>query len=261
MTKIFFFDIDNTLLDHRTNTIPESALSAISDLKASGHQVVVATGRSHAHAKEYLLQLQPSYAVMQNGAIVLRGDEVMDKSPLAYDGLISLFAEMTARGHAYGINGDEGGHVSAETDEVMLPMDSVEITVNADFDFYKTSEVLQGWLFFDESLDDRLIPELNVMFPQFDYVRWHKTAVDVLPKGINKLTGCQVVLDDLGMDAEHAYAFGDGLNDMEMLQGLGTGIAMGNAHPRLKEVADRVAEAIQYDGLAKMVRQIQSELV
>ena len=120
--------------------------------------------------------------------------------------------------------------------------------------------MLQGWLFFDESLDEELIPELRAMFPQFDYVRWHQTAVDVLPKGVNKLTGCQSVLEDLGMEAEHAYAFGDGLNDMEMLQGLGTGIAMGNAHPRLKEVADRVAESIQHDGLAKMVRQIQSEL-
>ena len=197
---------------------------------------------------------------MQNGAIVLRGDEVMDKSPLAHDALMALFQEMTARGHCYGSNGDDGGHFSAETEQVMRPWDSVEIKVNADFDFYNASEVLQGWLFFDESLDDELMPELGVMFPQFDYVRWHQTAVDVLPKGVNKLTGCQKVLGDLGMGAEHAYAFGDGLNDMEMLQGLGTGIAMGNAHPRLKEVADRVAEAIQHDGLAKMVRQIQTEL-
>ena len=60
MTKIFFFDIDNTLLDHHTNSIPQSALTAIDDLKASGHQVAIATGRSHAHAKEYLVQLQPS---------------------------------------------------------------------------------------------------------------------------------------------------------------------------------------------------------
>ncbi|AXF85923.1 Putative bifunctional phosphatase/peptidyl-prolyl cis-trans isomerase [Ephemeroptericola cinctiostellae] len=260
MTKIFFFDIDNTLLDHQTNSIPESALSAINDLKANGHKVAIATGRSHAHAKTYLMQLQPSYAVMQNGAIILRGDEVMGKSPLAHDALMALFVEMTARGHSYGINGEAGGHVSAETEQVMLPMDSVAIKVNADFDFYKASEVLQGWLFFDESLDAELIPELHAMFPQFDYVRWHQTAVDVLPKGVNKLTGCQSVLKDLGMDAEQAYAFGDGLNDMEMLQGLGTGIAMGNAHPRLKEVADRVADSIQHDGLAKMVRQIQSEL-
>ena len=43
------------------------------------------------------------------------------------------------------------------------------------------------------------------------------------------------------------------------LQGVGTGIAMGNAHPRLKEVADRVAEAIHHDGLAKMVAQLQME--
>lgn len=260
MTKIFFFDIDNTLLDHRTNRIPESALHAIHDLKAAGHTVVIATGRSFAHAKDYLDVVQPAYAVMQNGSFILRDQVLLEKTPLAHGALMDLFTEMDRRGHYYGINGEQGGHVSAAVEQVMVPMDSVEIKVNADLNFYQDSEVLQGWLFFDESLDEVLMPELRELFPAFDYVRWHQTAVDVLPKGVNKLTGCQRVLADVGMDAKHAYAFGDGLNDMEMLQGLGTGIAMGNAHPNLKAVADRVAEAIHHDGLAKMVKQIQSEL-
>ena len=54
MKRIFFFDIDNTLLDHRTLTIPRSALSAIAALKREGHTVVVATGRSYGHARPFI---------------------------------------------------------------------------------------------------------------------------------------------------------------------------------------------------------------
>ncbi|TDR30510.1 Cof-type HAD-IIB family hydrolase [Hydromonas duriensis] len=259
MTKIFFFDIDNTLLDHRTNRITESALHAIETLKQAGHVIAVATGRSHHHAQEYLDVIKPAYAVLQNGAYILRENKVLDKTLLAHQPLMRLFADVHARGYYYGINGVTGGHVSARVDEVMIPMDSVDINVNVDMDFYQNTEILQGWLFFDEHLDETLIPQFIVDYPEFDFVRWHQTALDILPKGVNKLTGCQKVLNDLGFGMAQAYAFGDGLNDIEMLQGVGTGIAMGNAHPRLKEVADRVTDAIHLDGIANMLKVLQEE--
>ena len=52
MHKIYFFDIDNTLLDHATGAIPPSALAAIEGLKQAGHTIVIgrkpaATPREH----------------------------------------------------------------------------------------------------------------------------------------------------------------------------------------------------------------------
>ena len=47
------------------------------------------------------------------------------------------------------------------------------------------------------------------------------------------------------------YAFGDSMNDLEILQEAGTGIAMGNAVPALKEVADYVTDRIDEDGIYK----------
>ena len=259
MKKIFFFDIDNTLLDHQTNAIPPSALQAVADLKEAGHVVVIATGRGYGHAVEFIEQVKPAYAITQNGARILKGEEVVLKHPLPQEGLTEIFALIESMGFYYGVNDGLRGHVSAEVDWVTTPMDSVEISFESDLNFYRTHEIFQGWLFFPEALDNEVLPELKRRFPQFDYVRWHPTALDILPSGINKMTGCDWVLSDTGIDVAHAYAFGDGLNDLEMLQGVGTGIAMGNAHPRLKEVADRIAEAIHHDGLAKMVAQLQME--
>ena len=89
-------------------------------------------------------------------------------------------------------------------------------------------------------------------------MRWHKTAVDVLPKAVNKWTGCQWVLAETGFQAHQAIAFGDGMNDMEMIKGVGVGIAMGNGHPELKAAADRVALPLHEDGIAIMLDELIS---
>jgi hypothetical protein len=260
MPKIFFFDIDHTLLDHRTNRIPPSALAAIASLKADGHTIAIATGRGYEHALEYIEQVQPAYAITQNGARILRGETVVQHHPLSSAGLMALFRLMASRGHAYGATDGKTPHVSALVKEALEPMGTVDLQAfPADLKDVQPFPIFQGWLFFHEDLDATLLPELRETFPEFDYVRWHTTALDVLPRGIHKMTGCDWVLADAGIDVAHAYAFGDGLNDLEMLQGVGTGIAMGNSHPRLLEVADRVAGAVHEDGLARMVAELQRE--
>ena len=54
-----------------------------------------------------------------------------------------------------------------------------------------------------------------------------------------------------GLKREDSYAFGDGINDLEMLTLVGHGVAMGNADPRIKAIADIVSEDALEDGLAK----------
>lgn len=260
MQKIFFFDIDNTLLDHHTNQIPPSALDAIEAVKRAGHIVVIATGRGYGHAKEFIDVVKPSYTIIQNGARIMYGDELLESHSLNQSSLMQLFAFLNEKGISYGINDGLKGHVSATTPEVLNPMDSVEISFEQDLDFYKSTDCYQAWMFFDEQLDSTLLPQLIQNFPDFDYVRWHTTASDVLPKGINKMTGCEVVLQHAQVDVQHAYGFGDGLNDIQMLQGLGIGVAMGNAHPTLKALADRVAPHISENGLAQIVHEILEEL-
>lgn len=256
MKQIYFFDIDNTLLDHKTNAIPESAVTAIAGLRQAGHTVVVATGRSYGHAEPFVKQIHPSYVITQNGARILKGEDVVLSIPLKRDPLVSLFSWMRAQGHYFGINAGRLGYISDRVPMVVEPLESVEMGIQSDDPIYLYQDVYQGWLFFDESLDDELVPEILRRYPEFDLVRWHKSAVDIMPKAVNKWTGCQWVLADAGFEAQQAVAFGDGLNDMEMIKGVGLGIAMGNGHPDLKAIADRVAPALHLDGIARMLEEL-----
>lgn len=253
MTKIYFFDIDNTLRDQKTNAIPESALTAIAALKQAGNTVVIATGRSFADAKPFIDLIQPSYAITQNGARILKDGQEVLAIPLASAPLIDLFKWISAQGHYFGVNEGAVPCLSAAVPATLVPCKRFDVLIEADADAYSGKNIYQGWLFFAEELDDTLMPAIRERYPDFDLVRWHPTAVDVLPKAINKWTGCQWVMKQTGFEPQQAVAFGDGLNDMEMLQGVGLGVAMDNGHPELKAVANCIAPALHLDGVATIL--------
>lgn len=256
MPRIFFFDIDNTLLDHRTFSIPASALAAIDRLKRDGHTVALATGRAHEHARPFIDQVRPDYVIAQNGACVLRGEELVFSVPLPRARLVALFDWMRARGHHFGVNDGTSGYLSAQTPEATAPLDAVAMPYQSERPVHLEHDVYQAWLFFDESLDAVLLSAIRARFPDFAFFRWHRWAIDVQLYGVDKWTGCQRVMALAGFVPEQSVAFGDGLNDIPMLRGAGLGVAMDNGHPDLKAVADRIAPAPYLDGIARMLEEL-----
>lgn len=256
MKRIFFFDIDHTLLDHRTFTIPESALNAIDALRRNGHTIVVATGRSRAQAQPFARQVQPDYLITQNGARILKDDRETLSIPLPISPLVELFDWARAQSHPFGANLDGIGYLSEAAPRALEPMATTRTPYQTDDPAYLRQPVHQAWLFYDERLDPQTAETILTRFPAFDLVRWHRTAIDIMPRGVNKWTGCQWVLRQTGFSPEQAIAFGDGLNDMQMLQGVGIGVAMGNGHPELQAVADHVAPALDCDGIAIALAQL-----
>ena len=84
---------------------------------------------------------------------------------------------------------------------------------------------------------------------------WWDRAVDVIPAAAGKGVGVQAVLDHYGLTADQAIAFGDGNNDLEMLQVVGTGVAMGNASQDLKAVATCVCPSCAQDGIYRYCKE------
>ena len=74
--------------------------------------------------------------------------------------------------------------------------------------------------------------------------------MDVYRKGFKKGTGVQYMYERLGIPKENTYAFGDGINDIEMFELVGHGIAMGNAIDELKAVAEAVTDDVTDNGVA-----------
>lgn len=78
---------------------------------------------------------------------------------------------------------------------------------------------------------------------------WWERAVDIIPAIGAKGIGISKVLEYYQLDRSQAMAFGDGNNDIEMLQAVGTGVAMANASEELKAVADEICGDVAEDGI------------
>ena len=106
--------------------------------------------------------------------------------------------------------------------------------------------VYQMLAFYPEEQDKRILAGLPNTIKA---VRWHQQGIDLLEQQGSKARGIQAALNQLGLNMNDAMAFGDGLNDREMLQAVGLGVAMGNAHPDLKTIAHHIAPAVNEDGI------------
>ena len=69
-------------------------------------------------------------------------------------------------------------------------------------------------------------------------------------KDITKGSGILHALESLGIPVAESFAFGDGVNDIEMMQTVGLSIAMGNAQPQVKEIASETVPSVDDDGVA-----------
>ena len=93
--------------------------------------------------------------------------------------------------------------------------------------------------------------------PKCRAVRWNKLFVDVIPSDGGKGVGIKKMIDYLGISQEETMAFGDGGNDIEMLEFVKIGVAMGNAGDNVKKSADYVTENVDDEGIYKALKKFE----
>lgn len=244
--RIVFFDIDGTLFDGQKRLV-QSAKAAIEQLQAKGIYVVIATGRSPFMFGKLRQELGVQSFISFNGSYVVHENKVIYKSPLQAGKLAELDRVARMNDHPLVFLNEKAHYTNARCHNGIamslgeLHMDYPEYEP----EFYMNHKVYQALLYCEKNEEH----EYREMCDSFDYVRWHDLSIDVLPKGGSKAKGIACLLDELQINREDAIAFGDGLNDIEMLSYVGTGVAMGNGHDEVKRVADYVTTHVEEDGI------------
>lgn len=254
MDKILFFDIDGTLYDDN-KTLPNSAKEAISQAKAKGHEIAISTGRAPFMIKPVLEELEIDTYICFNGQYVVHGGEVIHAGEIQKSLLEEVTEFANERSHPLVYMDDQQmistveGHPHIEEGIFSLKFPYPEV----DKYFYRNRPVYQTLLFCTEE-EEAAYAEA---FPRLKFVRWHTYSCDILPAGGSKAEGMEKLLSRLGKTMDDAVAFGDGLNDIEMLEAAGTGVAMGNSLPEVKKYADYVTGHVNTGGLADAMRKLK----
>jgi Cof subfamily protein (haloacid dehalogenase superfamily) len=245
--SIIFFDIDGTLLNH-DKKLPPSTKEAIFTLKEAGHIVAIATGRAPFMFEDLREELGIHTYVSYNGQYVVLNGEVLDTNPLNIPALEKLTEVALQNNHpvVFMDHEDMKANVPAHS-FIKESIDSLKISHFPEHDphYYKGRDLYQTLLFCIEG-EER---QYEQAFNDFDIIRWHPVAVDILPKGGSKAKGIEKIVQRLEIPEDNQYAFGDGLNDIEMLSTVKNSVAMGNAEEQVKEVARYVTKSVEDDGI------------
>lgn len=244
--KVVFFDIDGTLL-HEGSYIPESTISAIRTLQQNGVETFIATGRGPAMLSDIPDRLGIDSLVCYNGQIVVHKGEVVYRNTLPKEALGKLTSHASTNDHTLVYLGqDRGGATKAKDtiveqslSELNIPLPTYEPNFHVEEDVYQT-------LLYCTPEDEH---HYTSAYGEFDFIRWHPHAMDVINRGASKADGIRHFVEANGYHLKNTFAFGDALNDLAMLQYVGTGIAMGNARSETKDVADFVTKSILEDGI------------
>ncbi len=273
MIKAIFFDIDGTLVTKQSKALYSTRL-AIQQAREKGILVGVATGRGPVHLAERIDYLTMDMFVTYNGQLVYQGNEDIYQHAFEPEVLkeIVTFADQEHRQIIFGARRRIDGSYVMRLSQVgwvkriaammprWFPVRTTKgllqsFSPNRSTGRYGRLSILQEpiyqcVLFSAESETEKLEQRL----PNVTFQRSNPYSVDIVPKGGSKLLGIHKFLEANNIDPSEVMAFGDHLNDLEMLEGVGIGVAMGNGQEETKEYADYVTDTNEDDGIYKALK-------
>ena len=253
MNKILFFDVDGTLYDSEKR-LPLSTKEALFAARDNGYEIAIATGRAPFMIQELLDELAIDTYVTFNGQYVVYKGEVIFTDSIPNDYLQKIIAFGESRGEPV-VFLDESEMIASfpDCEKVETSLATLKYPYpRIDAYFFKVKPVYQTLIFMEEK-DEPLYRET---FPEVQFVRWHPYSCDILPKDGSKARGIQKILEHTGRTMGDAVAFGDGLNDIEMLEAVGTGVVMANGHEKAKVVADVLAPHVDEEGIYRVMKEL-----
>lgn len=250
--KLVAIDMDRTLLNsqHEMTARVEAALRAC---LASGVQIVIATGKTRCSSVPIIQKLNlATPGVYSQGLVLYNADgSVRYRHSMQPELVTEVVTFARARDVPFLVySGDELLVLerSRYTDAIANYHEPVPILVPS-FDGVPVEKFI---LMHEVATIPLLRRELEERFGrQLTIVQALDDMVEIMPLGASKGGGLRRLLDDMGVAPEHVMAIGDGENDIEMLQLAGLGVAVGNAKPALKAVADVVVADNDHDGVAE----------
>ncbi len=246
--KIIFFDIDRTLYDPDIKKIPASTIEALKILHQNENiEIAIATGRAFymLHIIEEIKQYINIFITI-NGQIIIKDGVTIHRNPIPKDKVLCVVKKFEEDKMKYGFLGEFDETLNIVDDKGKLAFELVDMKLpRIDPHFYMDNDIFQMWAFSKNENHDYY----KELFYDMEVVSWLGDGFDVLSKGMSKEQGIKRILELENIKLENAYAFGDGDNDIEMLDFIPNSVCMGNGSINAKKHAKYLTDDIKEDGL------------
>ncbi|WP_338448869.1 HAD family hydrolase [Niallia oryzisoli] len=248
--KVLFLDIDGTILkpDH---TYTELTREAILQILEQEIEVFIATGRPLHEVRELADELHIQSFIGQNGALAVYQNNTIVEEPMSRHQVERMLEIAKDHNHELILFTNEKNYLTS--------LDHPKVQ-----HFLKAFQMKNNTLFTEEVIEHILgLTVLNVTDPSqtslYEFedtirlsqvnVEGSKDAYDVIRTNVNKGEAVKKLLNHLQIPRAQAIAFGDGMNDKEMLQAVGESFAMENANPDLFQYAKHKTASVTDSGI------------
>lgn len=255
--QAIFFDIDGTIIDSKTGTIPQSTIDSIRQARNNGVYAFLCTGRCKGIWPKEVLNIGFDGVVGGCGThIFIDGKEVFRniipkklQNEIAKD-MLSMHIDGVLEGPDYSyfrkdIWMDEVIKIHSENGIYSECLQN-KIEDTKEFDFDKMA------LWYDETSDMEAFVEKYK--GSFDVIRRDPTFNEFVPLPCSKASGIKLVCDRLGINKMSTIGIGDSTNDMSMLEYVGTSIAMGDGNPAIFDCVDYVTSGVMEGGIMNAMK-------
>jgi len=257
--KAAFFDIDGTLLSFETHAIPSSTIDTIHRLRAMGVKTFLATGRN-GDSTQFLMDTGLfDGQILINGQLCELDGECVFENPITPGDIEGAIAGVEAGEYALGFLSGHESFVLKVNDFVVRACAymGADIPRLAGFDEPFKFPVHQIHCYGAPGVEEKLLQRTT----NLTAVRWSPNFADVFSIGGGKDRGIEAICACLGISREETMAFGDGENDISMLEYAGIGVAMGNSSDRVKSCADYVTSTVDEHGVARAIEHFSDYFV
>ena len=244
MIRLIVTDLDDTLL-RSDKTLSARTLAALTACRAAGVKIAFATARSAQAARFCVEQFVPDIFIGYGGGLIQAGGETLrrfDIPSVLSARLLGACLQEPAITHIHATN-ETAAHTDWRAPDPANPHYRYhDFLGNERHSYLKISVV---------SADPGAVERIAARFPMLDMLRYtnedlyrfaHRDAV--------KWNAVRLVARHYGLDAADIAAFGDDVNDLEMLRNCGAGVAVANAIPAVKAAARFVCASNDDDGVA-----------
>ncbi|XID93108.1 Cof-type HAD-IIB family hydrolase [Paenibacillaceae bacterium WGS1546] len=257
--RLIAADLDDTLLTDEL-TVTEATRKALKDAIARGVHFTIATGRMYDSARQVARQVGLNVPIITyQGSLIknLLDEEVLYERSIPVDVAREVYEICLEKGLHLQSYIDDKLYVAEENDKIRgyIQLSKTPYTVEPDFARIVAHPKQTKLLIIDEPAKlDAMMPGLKARFG--DQVHLTKSKPNYLeflhPEG-TKGHALRFLAAHYGIPIEETIALGDAMNDHEMIAAAGLGVAMANAVPALKEIADYVTLSNNEEGVKHVI--------
>lgn len=263
--KLIFLDVDGTLTRPGENTPPESAVRAIHAAQADGCKVFLCTGRG-LNMLRPLLPIGFDGVISCSGGYVTMGDEILYDHPMTHDQRDLALTTLHHHGVFCTIEGNDGafGDTNAGAFRANQPegnpavesrckalFSSLGIRTLDEYDGSPIYKVVIMCLGTEQLIEARETLEDEFRFVVQEVPEMGCINGEIVSRAFDKGKGVRLIAQRLGVSLEDTYGFGDSMNDLEMIEAVGTSVCMANGSETIKARADVICPSVDEDGLAR----------